>query len=89
MKIKKGFMLCPVMGKTMAISTGDLEKDFPGMIKMNEPSADIWKWIEEGKELPEIYALYADAYGIDPAQAKTEVDGVVEKMAQAGIFEKE
>ncbi len=89
MKIKKGFMLCPVMGKTMAISTGDLEKDFPGMIKMNEPSADVWKWIEEGKELPEIYALYAATYDIDPDRAKTEVDGVVEKMAQAGIFEKE
>lgn len=87
MKIKKGFVLCPVMGKTMAISTGDLEKEFPGMIKMNEPSADIWKWIEEGKELQEIYGLYASTYGIEDALARAEVDSVVEQMAKAGVLE--
>lgn len=87
MKIKKGFMLCPVMGKTMAISTGELEKEFPGMIKMNEPTADIWKWIEEGKELPDIYELYAETYGIEADQARSEVDSVIDQMTKAGIFE--
>lgn len=80
-------MLCPVMGKTMAISTGDLEKEFPGMIKMNEPSADVWRWIDEGKDIPEIYGLYAETYGIDPVQARAEVDSVVDQMTRAGIFE--
>ena len=80
-------MLCPVMGKTMAISTGELEKEFPGMIKMNDPSADIWKWIEEGKELTEIYGLYASTYGIEEVQARNEVDTVVAQMSAAGIFE--
>lgn len=87
MKIKKGFMLCPVMGKTMAISTGELEKECPGMIKMNEPSADVWRWIEDGKELPEIYRLYADTYGIGDGLARTEVDSVVAQMTAAGVFE--
>lgn len=87
MKIKKGFMLCPVMGKTMAISIGELEKEFPGMIKMNEPAVDIWKWIEQGREVPEIYGLYAQTYDIDIAQATSEVDSVVEQMTEAGIFE--
>ena len=87
MKIKKGFMLCPVMGKTMAISTGELEKEFPGMIKMNEPSADIWRWIEEGKELQDIYSLYARTYGLEDSQARSEVDAVIGQMTEAGIFE--
>lgn len=87
MKIKKGFLLCPVMGKTMAISTGELEKEFPGMIKMNESSTDIWKWIDAGKELQEIYELYASTYGIDANLAKNEVDSVVKMMDEAGILE--
>jgi len=87
MKIKKGFLLCPVMGKTMAISTGELEKEFPGMIKMNETSTDIWKWIDAGKELEEIYTLYATTYDIPEQQAKEEVDGVVKMMNDAGILE--
>lgn len=87
MKIKKGFLLCPVMGRTMAISTGELEKNFPGMIKMNEPAADIWKWIEEDRELEEIYSLYEDTYDIDAGQARSEVDSVINRMSEAGIFE--
>jgi len=89
MKIKKGFMLCPVMGKTMAISTGELEKSFPGMIKMNEPSADIWKWIDEGRTVEEIYGLYAETYGTSAELAQSDVDGVVAQMREAGIFEEE
>lgn len=80
-------MLCPTMGKTMVIATGELENTFSGMIKMNEPSARIWKWIEEGKEPEEIYPLYAETFGIDDDLARSEVDMVVEKMSKAGIFE--
>lgn len=87
MKIKKGFLLCPVMGNTMAISTGELEKTFPGMIKMNEPSADIWKWIEQGKSTDEIYGLYLDTYDVDDSTARQEVDSVIASMREAGIFE--
>lgn len=87
MKIKKGFMLCPVMGKTMVIATGELEKEFRGMIKLNESSTDIWKWLEEGKEPEEIYPLYAATYGIGLELAKSDVDGLVEQMKEAGIFE--
>jgi len=80
-------MLCPVMGKTMIIPTGDLEKEFQGMIKLNESSTDIWKWIEAGKELDEIYNLYAETYGIGVDLAKKDVDGIVTQMQQAGVFE--
>lgn len=86
-KIKKGFMLCPVMGKTMVIATGEQQKKFSAMIKMNEPSADIWKWIEAGKEDEEIHKLYAETYGISLDQAREDVDGVIAQMAKAGIFE--
>ncbi|MBQ0008289.1 MAG: PqqD family protein [bacterium] len=87
MKIKKGFMLCPTMGKTMVITTEELAKDFSGMIKMNEQSTDIWKWIEAGKERNEIIALYAETYDIDTVQAENEVDWVIKQMADAGILE--
>lgn len=80
-------MLCQVMGNTMAISTGELEKTFPGMIKMNESASDIWKWIDAGKEPEEIYGLYSETYGVDAQVAKEDVDSVVEQMSKAGVFE--
>lgn len=75
------------MGKTMVISTGELENTFTGMIKMNEPSVKIWKWIEKGLERNEIYTIYAKTYDIDMELAKSEVDCVIEKMKAAGVFE--
>lgn len=87
MKITKGFELCKVMGKTMAVPSGELANTFPGMIKMNEPSADIWRWIDEGKSQGEICQLYAETYGIDSQQAQQEVSSVINKMHDAGILE--
>lgn len=87
MKIIKGFELCQVMGKTMAVPSGALSRTFPGMIKMNEPSADIWRWIEAGHDLAEIESLYAQTYDIPAAQAAEEVQQVIAMMRQAGILE--
>lgn len=87
MKIIKGFELCTVMGKTMAVPSGELSKTFPGMIKMNEPSADIWRWIEAGYDLAEIESLYAQTYNIPAEQAAEEVQQVTAMMRQAGILE--
>lgn len=87
MKIIKGFELCEVMGKTMAVPSGELSRTFPGMIKMNEPSADIWRWIEADKSKEEIINLYAETYAISQEQASTEVSYVIDKMHEAGILE--
>lgn len=89
MKIIKGFELCKVMGKTMAVPSGELSKTFPGMIKMNEPAADIWRWIEAGKGEEEICELYAETYSVGMEQAKEEVTMVITKMQEAGILEME
>jgi len=87
MKIKEGFILCPYMGKTVVVPSGNLEDNFNGIIKMNETSVDVWKWVEEGKELQEIYSLYAEDYSVDMETATHDVDFVVEQMKQAGVFE--
>lgn len=88
MKIIKGFELCKVMGKTMAVPSGELSKTFPGMIKMNEPSADIWRWVEAGKETEEIIELYAQTYTIDRALAEREVKEVLAAMEASGILQR-
>lgn len=76
------------MGKTMAVPSGELSKTFPGMIKMNEPSADIWRWVEAGKDTEEIIELYAQTYAIDSAQATIEVKEVLAAMEASGILQR-
>lgn len=87
MKIKKGFELCEVMGKTIAVPSGELANSFPGMIKMNGSCADIWKWIEAEKDTEEIIALYTDTYDVTAEEAAEEVKRVIKQMTDAGILE--
>lgn len=54
MKIKDGFILREVMGKTVAVAIGERSKTFHGMIKMNKAATHIWRGIEAGLSEAEI-----------------------------------
>ena len=46
MKIKAGFILKDVAGKTFVVATGELSKKFKGMITLNETGKFIWNLLE-------------------------------------------
>jgi len=87
MKIKKGFVLRPTLGYTVAVATGELAKSFGGMIKLNETSADIWRWIDDGLSREEVINRYVDAYNVSVEIAARDYDAMVEQMNEAGVFE--
>jgi len=87
MKIKKGFVLRPTLGYTVAIATGELADKFKGMIKLNETSADIWRWIDEGLSREEVISRFCRTYGVSESVASCDVDATVENMEKAGVFE--
>jgi len=87
MKIKKGFVLRPTLGYTLVVATGDLAGEFNGMIKLNETSADIWRWIDEGLSRDDVIANYRKTYGVDEATASRDYDETVGNMRAAGVFE--
>jgi len=87
MKIIKGFKLVKFMEMTVAVPFGQLYDSFPGMIRMNDTSADVWRWIEEGKNEEEIIAAYEETYDIPHEQAEQEVAQVIKMMQDAGVLE--
>jgi len=87
MKIKKGFVLRPTLGYTVVVATGDLAAQFNGMIKLNETSADIWRWIDEGLSREEVINRYAGTYNVSIEIAARDYDSMVEKMNEASVFE--
>ena len=57
MKIKSGFVLRDVAGKTFVVATGELSKTFKGMITLNETGKYIWKLLENEITKEEIINL--------------------------------
>ena len=47
MKIKSGFILRDVGGKTFVVAVGERSKEFTGMITLNETGKIIWKTLEK------------------------------------------
>lgn len=87
MKIKKGFMLVPALDSTVVVSTGQLDKEFNGVIKLNETSADIWRWIDEGLTREQVIDRFMATYGVGVDVATADVDETVANMQAAGVFE--
>jgi len=80
-------VLRPTLGYTLVVATGDLAGKFKGMIKLNETSADIWRWIDEGKSREEVIANYKETYSVDEATASHDYDQMVGNMRAAGVLE--
>jgi len=89
MKIKKGFVLRPTLGYTMVIASGEMTGKFNGMIKLNENSVDIWKWIDQGFDRDVIIDIYSIYYKVGKDIATRDVDFVIESMRSAGVLESE
>ncbi len=87
MKIKEGFVLRRVLGDVIVVPSGEVSKDFHGMIKLNDSAADIWEWISAGKSEEEISKLLSQKYDISKEKAESDTRAMIEKMLSIGLFE--
>ncbi len=88
MKIREGFILRDVAGKTFVVATGELSKSFKGMITLNETGKFIWKLLENGAEKEEIVEAIMKDYDVqDRALVENDVNVFIEKLAGDNILE--
>ena len=87
MKIKNGFVMRDVLGKTLVVPTEEAGESMRGMIKLNETGKFIWTKVDEGKTEEEIAAALAETYEVTKETAATDVHAFIEKMKEAGVFE--
>ena len=89
MKIKKGFVKQKLGDTTIIVSSGELSREFHGMIELNETGAEIWDCISEGMSLIATAQKLSDEYGIDIQKATDDVTKIIKKMLEAGVLENE
>jgi methyltransferase-like protein len=88
MKIKSGFILRDVAGKTFVVATGELSKSFKGMITLNETGKFIWNLLENDTTKEEIVDKMLEAYeGVERSIVENDVEIFVEKLVRDNILE--
>lgn len=89
MKIKKGFVTQKIGDTTVVVSTGELSREFYGMIELNETAAFIWNCFAEGLSQEEAAKKLCEEYGISLEKAEADTAKITKKMLEAGVFENE
>ena len=87
MKIKKGFVVREIAGKSVVIALGEASKTFRGMIELNDTARIIWDMLSEGKERDDIIQAIVDQFEVEPEVAAADIDRFIEALAGANILD--
>ena len=79
MKLKDGFILREVAGKTVVLPTGG-DLDLNMMITLNDTGKFLWDLLAEEKTLDEMAKAMADAYEVDFEQSKKDIEAFLEPL---------
>ena len=88
MKIREGFILRDVAGKTFVVATGELSRKFNGMITLNETGKFIWQKLQkETTEVEIVSALMKEYECDDKEMIEQDVKTFVSKLEKDGVLE--
>lgn len=88
MKIKDGFILRDIAGKTLVVAVGERSKSFRGMVTLNETGKYIWKILEKGATKEEIVeSILAEFEGADRLTVENDVNAFISKLEGDNILE--
>ncbi len=86
MKLKSGFVVREVRGKTMAVPTGLLAREFHGMITLNGTGRVIWDALARETDEAAIVARLLAEYEIDRETAERDVNAFVSTLREQKLL---
>ena len=85
MKLKDGFVVREVAGKTVAVSVGG--GAFRGMITLNGTAAFLWEALKEDTTEVALKDALKEEYEVDDAVALADVKAFISKLREAGLLD--
>lgn len=86
MRIREGFVVCKVGGKTVAAASGELSARFNGMITLNATGQLLFERLQSDVTEDELAALLVTTYGIEKEQAQKDVRAFLAPLEKAGVL---
>ena len=85
MKLKDGFLLRQVAGKTVVLPCGD-DVDLNMMITLNDTGAFLWQLLQEETDEAAMVKALLGEYDVDEQTAAEAVAGFVAKLNENGFL---
>ena len=87
MKIKEGFVVREVGGKTVAVATGELSRHFHGMVTLNGTGKFLFEAMKEDTDIKTLTKKLTAEYDVDEKTAEDAATAFVASLAKSGILE--
>lgn len=88
MKLIDGLVLRPLGRDFIVTGEGVDRVDFSKVVSMNATAAYLWEQIQGRDFTPEdLVSLLTAKYDVDPAQARVDVDNLLDRWRQAALVE--
>ena len=87
MKIKEGFIVREVGGKTIAVATGQASKEFDFMITLNATGKFLFEQLMSEKTKEQLIDLLLDNFDVNVETATNDVENFIAKIKEANLFE--
>ena len=86
MKLKKGFVVREVGGRTVAVAIGEMAKSFHGMISLNGSGKFIWKALADETTEEAIVNDLLEEYDVSREIAEIDVKKFIDQLRAEGLI---
>ncbi len=87
MKIKKGFVLSKIGNDTVAVATGELSRQFAGVVVISGCGEFLWTKLGEDISRDELVAAVLDEYDVEAERAAADVDKFIARLSENKMLE--
>ena len=87
MKVKDGFVIREIGGKSVAVATGALSRDFHGMITLNGTGRFLFEALQTETDAETLVKKLMSEYDVDAETAQKAVTGFVDTLLREGILQ--
>ncbi|MDO4742861.1 MAG: PqqD family protein [bacterium] len=87
MKIKDGFLLKKIANEYIAVSVGETNKYFNGIVHLNNTGAFIWECLEQQTTPTQIVQKLLEKYDVDEKTAEQSVNNFLNIIKENNFLE--
>lgn len=85
-KLKEGFLLRTIAGRTVVVPTGDV-LNLNLMISLNDTGRFLWTMLEKGSTPEALHKAMMETYDVSEEIARADVAEFIEKLSSNGFLE--
>ncbi len=87
LKIKPGYVLRTVANQHIVVPTGEASVRFNGVITLNDSGKMLFEALKKGATQADLITTLTNAYDVDEAEAKKDIDAFLKTLEQKDVLE--